>query len=95
MQIITVAPELENSSEVIRELFKRNIIVSLGNVVGSGRIVIFNVLLLGHSIADLAHGEAAVNEGASLITHLFNAMLPVSILVINRVANFKYSETFL
>ncbi|XP_018579723.1 N-acetylglucosamine-6-phosphate deacetylase [Anoplophora glabripennis] len=59
VQIITLAPELDNSSKVIQELRKRNIIVSVG-----------------HSIADLANGEVAVNNGASLITHLFNAMLP-------------------
>ncbi|KAM4026176.1 N-acetylglucosamine-6-phosphate deacetylase [Anomaloglossus baeobatrachus] len=57
--IVTMAPEMGRSEEVIRELVKRGVCVSLG-----------------HSVANLSQAEAAVDSGASFITHLFNAMLP-------------------
>jgi N-acetylglucosamine-6-phosphate deacetylase len=59
VSIITLAPELDKNCEVIRELNKNNIVVSIG-----------------HSSANLAQGEAAIQNGARFITHLFNAMLP-------------------
>lgn len=33
---------------------------------------------IGHSMSSLHQGELAIAHGSNLITHLFNAMLPVS-----------------
>lgn len=60
ISIITMAPEKENALEVIEELTKQNVTVSLG-----------------HSMANFTEGEEAIRRGSNLITHLFNAMLPV------------------
>uniref|UniRef100_A0A1A9WHR8 N-acetylglucosamine-6-phosphate deacetylase n=1 Tax=Glossina brevipalpis TaxID=37001 RepID=A0A1A9WHR8_9MUSC len=59
VKIITIAPELDVTGEVVQTLTKKGIIVSLG-----------------HSMGSLSDGEKAAKNGASLITHLFNAMLP-------------------
>ncbi len=59
--IITLAPELEGSEETIKWL-QEDLKV---------------VVSLGHSMSSLVTAERAVCSGASLITHLFNAMLPV------------------
>lgn len=59
ISMVTLAPELENSTEAIKHLTSNGVTVSLG-----------------HSMGSLVQGEEAVRNGASFITHLFNAMLP-------------------
>lgn len=61
--IVTLAPELEGSMEVIKLLSNSGIIVSLG-----------------HTSSNMETSIQAVQNGATFITHLFNAMLPVCIL---------------
>ncbi|RMC17924.1 hypothetical protein DUI87_05593 [Hirundo rustica rustica] len=88
VQIVTLAPEMRRSSEVIRELTKRGICVSLGGelfrvklnlreISGEmGRGIRHWFVFPGHSVANLSQAEEAVQHGATFITHLFNAMLP-------------------
>lgn len=91
--IVTLAPELPGSQAVVTELSKRGITVSLGEhrllhqsdsfffhrrASHSDPSAWFCFLVEGHSVADLSQAEDAVQHGASFITHLFNAMLPVS-----------------
>ena len=56
IRIMTIAPELEGSNELIAFLVEQGVVVSLG-----------------HSMATSAQTEAAVNAGARMITHIFNA----------------------
>lgn len=60
--IITLAPELNGSMEMIKQLSNNGIVVSLG-----------------HTSADMETSIQAVKNGATFITHLFNAMLSVGI----------------
>lgn len=46
---------------------------------------------VGHSMANLIQGEAAIKHGSKLITHLFNAMLPVSEFVEENLSNMPYN----
>ena len=76
IRIITLAPELTGALETIEWLdtYRTS---SGGEEEGEGegkRIIVS----LGHSMAQFACAEKAVKSGATHITHLFNAMLPVS-----------------
>jgi len=57
--IVTLAPELNGSMEVIKLLSNNGIVVSLG-----------------HTSSDMETSIQAVKNGATFITHLFNAMHP-------------------
>jgi N-acetylglucosamine-6-phosphate deacetylase len=57
VKIITLAPELDTTGEIIPFLCSQGIVVSLG-----------------HSLATAQQAEEAFNQGASMVTHAFNAM---------------------
>ena len=59
IKLITLAPELNGSLDVIKDLVSKNIIVSAG-----------------HTMASFKEAEDAVKSGVTLLTHLFNAMVP-------------------
>ena len=65
LRIITLAPELDGALDSIPWL------KSEANDHGI-------VVSVGHSMSPLRQAEEAVRNGALVITHLFNAMLPVS-----------------
>lgn len=59
--MMTLAPELPGALELVRELSRGGVVVSLG-----------------HSAATAEEAAEAVSAGASVVTHLFNDMAPVS-----------------
>jgi N-acetylglucosamine-6-phosphate deacetylase len=60
VKLITLAPELDPSGEVIAWLRQQGILVSLG-----------------HSLATEAQARTAFAQGATMVTHAFNAMPPL------------------
>jgi N-acetylglucosamine-6-phosphate deacetylase len=60
VKVITLAPELDTTGEVIPYLTSLGVIVSLG-----------------HSQATAAQAERAFQQGATMVTHAFNAMPPL------------------
>jgi len=59
VRMVTIAPELPGSLELIARLATRGVVVSLG-----------------HSGADAAIARAAIDAGATMVTHIFDAMAP-------------------
>lgn len=57
VKVITLAPELDLTGQVIAHLRSQDVIVSLG-----------------HSLATAAQAQKAFEQGASMVTHAFNAM---------------------
>lgn len=57
VKMVTLAPELDPSGEVVAFLVNQGIAVSLG-----------------HSLATAAEADVAFDQGATLVTHAFNAM---------------------
>lgn len=70
--IVTLAPELDGSMKVIKQLSNNGIVVSLG-----------------HTSTDMETSIQAVQNGATFVTHLFNAMLPVCIFYHTKTITFK------
>ncbi len=60
VKVVTLAPELDTSGQVIPYLRSLGITVSLG-----------------HSMATAAQAQQAIDQGASMVTHAFNAMPPL------------------
>jgi N-acetylglucosamine-6-phosphate deacetylase len=60
VKVMTLAPELDTSGEIIAHLCAQNITVSLG-----------------HSTATATQAQAAFAQGATMVTHAFNAMPPL------------------
>jgi N-acetylglucosamine-6-phosphate deacetylase len=60
-RVITIAPELNGALDCIKEIVKRYPHICVS---------------LGHSMANLVDAQKAVELGARMITHLFNAMVP-------------------
>jgi N-acetylglucosamine-6-phosphate deacetylase len=60
LRLVSLAPELPGSIELVARLRARGVAVALG-----------------HSDADAATVRAAVEAGASVVTHVFNAMAPL------------------
>lgn len=73
IEIVTLAPELNGSMEVIKLLSNYGIVVSLG-----------------HTTSDMETSIQAVKNGATFITHLFNAMRSVGMLYYTTTILFEH-----